>query len=249
MYITFQIFSLYVCESEFWSVAPPYTPSAVTRFDIHVLLELFLVHIYSVGLIWRVEVLYFLLPLYVCLSHLHPHILVLSPHRKFKRPAVAMGTILALSAHLSFSWREVICPLSVPHTHAHTSSSFTLPTNPSSPSLQRKKNPILHSQEAWLFLLLFFLSDSFTHNVWHQQPPLLLLSLPLYTAFISMCAYTLACFFHKLKRKKNEWGRDEMEKKKNTGECASAADFHHTGWVYCRYKCNWYFLGAHKEIV
>lgn len=82
----------------------------------------------------------------------------------------------------------------------------------------KRKNPTLHSREAWLFLLLFSLSDSFTHSVWHQQSPLLPLSLPLHTAFISMCVYT--CSFHRL-REGSLWGENEGS--------ASAADFSHTG--------------------
>lgn len=103
---------------------------------------------------------------------------------------------------------------------SHLSQSFYV--SPSSfhfTQRWKRKNPTLHSQEAWLFLLLFSLSDSFTHSVWHQPSPLLPLSLPLYTAFISMCVYT--CSFHRL-RGGSLWGENE-------GRCASAADFSHTG--------------------
>lgn len=103
---------------------------------------------------------------------------------------------------------------------SHLSQSFYM--SPSSfhfTQRWKRKNPTLHSQEAWLFLLLFSLSDSFTHSVWHQPSPLLPLSLPLYTAFISMCVYT--CSFHRL-RGGSLWGENE-------GRCASAADFSHTG--------------------
>lgn len=76
---------------------------------------------------------------------------------------------------------------------------------PTSFSPSEKKIPILHSREAWLFLLLFFLSDSFTHNVWQQQSPLLLLSPLLYTAFISVCIHLLFPYTERVLK----WGKWE----------------------------------------
>lgn len=51
------------------------------------------------------------------------------------------------------------------------------------PPLEDGKKILSFSWREWLFLLLFFLSDSFTHSVWHQQSPLLLLS----TVSLTMC--------------------------------------------------------------
>ena len=96
-----------------------------------------------------------------------------------------------------------------------------LPSSFSFQGKKKKKNPIHHSQESWLFLLLFFLSDSFTHNVWHQQSPLLLLSLPLHTAFLSVCAPSAD----------TERERERERERESGGGSASAADFNHTGWV------------------
>lgn len=200
--------------------------SKAAMSEIHSALWAFHSHlwrIHSAGLIWKRALLssplpatlsvsrLVLLPQHIPAVHKDLSFYILSrrhtPRLRFKRLTVAMGTISTLSALLRSARSEAICPSS------HASQSFYLPILPSScscsssssssssPIRRWKKNPILHSREAWLLLLLFFLSDSFTLSVWHQQSPLLLLSHPLYTAFMRLCVYT--CFFLRLSE---HWG-------------------------------------------
>lgn len=127
-----------------------------------------------------------------------------TPDLRSKHPSVSTRTILTLSALLGSARSKAICP---PFPWPFT---VLLSINPSSLFLslkdeKKKKIPssILKRPDD---SFSYSSSDSFTHSVWHQQSPLLLLSLPLYTAFISLCVYT--CSFHRLGKSLEDgvWG-------------------------------------------
>lgn len=95
----------------------------------------------------------FLLLVCGCLNTHIPALYKLTPDLRSKSPSVSTRTILTLSALLRSTRRKAICPPSLPPSFSLSNRQPLL----SFLSLKdEKKNPILHSQEAWLFLLPFF---------------------------------------------------------------------------------------------